>query len=429
MPALKEVLTQIEEKSKAVTALFAAEDAEIAKDPKYAMPAAKRQEVIELNKSIEELEVKAKDLQETDGIRSRAVGRLKELGAPQRPALPGGPREDPGERAERKSIGQRFLESAAFKDWLRAIAPSGQVSESLKGLNSPPVEFKDLLTGFSTTSAGAMVVPDFKPLVSLPFPPVTILDLITRGTTGSDTVEYPRVTAMTNAAAPTKEATTVITAGDEVSIKPQSALAFVKVTTSVKTIAHWIPATKRALSDAGQLRTLIDGFLQNGLQQTLASQVISGDATGEQFDGLLHVAGTTVQAFDTDILRTSRKAVTKARVVGLVEPTGFCMSPADWERFDLTSDNEHRYYFGGPSILGTPRLWGLPVAQELKMPDGTIITGDLRQAVLWDREQSTIQVSDSHADFFIRNLVAILAELRAAFGVFRPAAIVKATLA
>lgn len=426
--ALKNVLTEIETHAKAVTEAFAAEDAEIAKDPSYAMPGSKRAEIIEHNKKIEELEQKAKELQGDDGMRARAAAVLKGIGEPQRPPLPGGPRPEP-ERAERKSIGQRFIESPAFKEWLREIAPSGQVSDSLKGINSPPVEFKDLLTGFSLTSAGALITPDIRPLVSLPLPPITILDLITRGTTGSDSVEYPRVTALTNNAAPVKEATTVVTAGDEASIKPESSMAFVKVTTSVKTIAHWIPATKRALSDAGQLRTLIDGFLQSGLQQALAGQVINGNATGEQFDGLLNVAGTTVQAFDTDILRTSRKAVTKARVTGLVEPNGFVMSPADWERFDLSADNEHRYYFGGPAILGTPRLWGLPVAQELKMPDGTILTGDLRQAVLWDREQASIQVSDSHADFFIRNLVAILAELRAAFGVLRPAALVKATLA
>jgi HK97 family phage major capsid protein len=426
--ALKSVLTEIETHAKAVTEAFAAEDAEIAKDPGYAMPGSKRAEIIEHNKKIEELEQRAKELQGDDGMRARAAAVLKGIGEPQRPPLPGGPRPEP-EPAERKSIGQRFIESPAFKEWLREIAPSGQVSDSLKGINSPPVEFKDLLTGFSLTSAGALITPDIRPLVSLPLPPITILDLITRGTTGSDSVEYPRVTALVNNAAPVKEATTVVTAGDETSIKPESSMAFVKVTTSAKTIAHWIPATKRALSDAGQLRTLIDGFLQSGLQQALAGQVINGDASGEQFDGLLHVAGTTVQAFDTDILRTSRKAVTKARVTGLVEPNGFVMSPADWERFDLSADNEHRYYFGGPAILGTPRLWGLPVAQELKMPDGTILTGDLRQAVLWDREQASIQVSDSHADFFIRNLVAILAELRAAFGVLRPAALVKATLA
>jgi HK97 family phage major capsid protein len=48
--------------------------------------------------------------------------------------------------------------------------------------------------------------------------------------------------------------------------------------------------------------------------------------------------------------------------------------------------------------------------------------GDFRKAVVWDREQANIQVSNSHEDFFIRNMVAILAEMRAAFGVIRPTA-------
>jgi hypothetical protein len=48
--------------------------------------------------------------------------------------------------------------------------------------------------------------------------------------------------------------------------------------------------------------------------------------------------------------------------------------------------------------------------------------------VLWDREQAMISVSDSHADFFIRNLVAILCELRAAMGIIRPTAFVEIDL-
>ena len=36
--------------------------------------------------------------------------------------------------------------------------------------------------------------------------------------------------------------------------------------------------------------------------------------------------------------------------------------------------------------------------------------------------------TDSHMDFFIRNLVAILAEMRAAFGVIQPSAFCKVTL-
>jgi hypothetical protein len=56
------------------------------------------------------------------------------------------------------------------------------------------------------------------------------------------------------------------------------------------------------------------------------------------------------------------------------------------------------------------------------------MVGDFRVATLWDRQSTQIYVTDSHSDFFIRNLIAILAELRAAFGVKRPAALVEMDL-
>jgi len=40
----------------------------------------------------------------------------------------------------------------------------------------------------------------------------------------------------------------------------------------------------------------------------------------------------------------------------------------------------------------------------------------------------TIRMSDAPNDFFLRNMLAILAERRAAFGVFRPPAIVRGDL-
>jgi HK97 family phage major capsid protein len=68
------------------------------------------------------------------------------------------------------------------------------------------------------------------------------------------------------------------------------------------------------------------------------------------------------------------------------------------------------------------------VVESEAVPAGTAILADWRYAILWDREQGAILVSDSHADFFIKNLIAILAELRAAFGIVRPAAFVKIAL-
>jgi hypothetical protein len=54
---------------------------------------------------------------------------------------------------------------------------------------------------------------------------------------------------------------------------------------------------------------------------------------------------------------------------------------------------------------------------------GRAILADWRKVVVWDRERATISVTDSHADFFVRNIIAILAELRAAFGIIRPQAV------
>ena len=48
------------------------------------------------------------------------------------------------------------------------------------------------------------------------------------------------------------------------------------------------------------------------------------------------------------------------------------------------------------------------IAQWVDPSVTTVLVGDFRKAVIWDRQQASISATDSHADFFIRNLVAIL---------------------
>jgi HK97 family phage major capsid protein len=330
---------------------------------------------------------------------------------------------------ERKSPGQVFQEDQGYQDWFARIAPRGHLSEKMR-FDSPRVYLpggaKALLTGASDTSGGAFVFNDVQAgLTPLGRRPLRIRDVVTQGQTSSDTVEFVRVTTETNNTAPVAEATS--TSGG-VGVKPESDLAFEKVTTPVKTIAHWIAATNRALSDAGQLRTLIDEFLRYGLEEELEDQMMTGDGTGENFTGISNISGTQSQSWDTDILTTLRKAKTKVRLVGRMMPTAYLLHPNDWQTIDLLQDNEARYYFGGPAREGTPTLWGLPVVESEAVPEGFGYVGDFRQCVLWDREDANIMVSNSHSDFFVKNLVAILAELRAAFGCFKPNAIVEADL-
>lgn len=338
---------------------------------------------------------------------------------------------------EGQTLGEKFVSAPEFKSWLSTVAPNGQVPESAKGIHSPALAFgmKDLVTGASDTSAGALVPSDWRGLLDGlgQFQrPLTIRNLITVGQTGSDQVEYARVTGFTNNAGTVAEATSALPIGVGEGTttaaaggrKPESGLALAKVTANVKTLAHWIPATKRALSDAAQIRTLIDQFLRYGLDEELEDQILTGDGEDENFDGILETSGIQEAGFDTDILVTARKARTLVRTEGRAVPTAYVLNPADNERFDLMRDENGVFYFGGPAGMGVQTLWGLPRVESEAVPEGTGIVADWRQAVLWDREQAAIQVSDSHADFFVRNLVAMLAEMRAAFGVLRPKAFV-----
>lgn len=339
-----------------------------------------------------------------------------------------------------ETVGQAFVKSDAYRTLIKQ-ANNGRFSDRQR-IQSDPFGAKALITGLSDTSAGALVESDQRGLqvgLDLFQRPLTLRRLVTNGNTTSDTIEYVRVTSITNNAAPVAEATSSAAptapggAGALVNVagggyKPESALALAKVSTTVKTIAHWIPATKRALADAGQVRTLIDQFLRYGLEEELEDQIMNGDGSGENFEGIANVSGTQAQAWDNDLLTTTRKARTKVRIVGRSTPTAYVMNPADWERIDLLQDNEARYYFGGPQRLGQPTLWGLPVVECEAVPAGVGYVADWRKAVLWDREQANISATDSHADFFIRNLVAILGEMRAGFGVLQPSAFVEIDL-
>lgn len=417
---LQELLTERAAKDNRVSELFDAAD----KRGDGVNTKPEIDEIKSLNKEIEDLNKEIGDLEEVEQIKRGSADRLKAYNTPN-PKVPHPQGGDGANAQPFKSIGETVMEDPAMKSFLDQFKDGFGLNGG-RAIQSPKVDVKALITGSSATSAGPLINGDRKPIMDRFYErPLTVVDLITAGETGSDTVEYVRITSITNAAAPVAEATAT---SDGTGAKPESTLLTALVTETVKTIAHWIPASTRSLSDAPQLRTLIDSFLRYGLEEELEDQILTGNGAGQNFGGILTVANTTAQAFDTDILTTSRKARTKVRTVGRARPTAWVMNPADWETFDLTEDNEARYYFGGPRELGQPRLWGLPVVESEGMTAGTAVVADWKLAVLWQRMQTMISMSNSHSDFFVRNLVAILAELRAAFGVIRPQAFVLADL-
>ncbi|WP_027500812.1 phage major capsid protein [Rhodococcus sp. UNC363MFTsu5.1] len=378
---------------------------------------------------LEQIKVGKRDLE----ILDEAKGLAAEIGTPAAADLDAQGNQPVRERV--KSLGLQVVDSLAFKN---AMAPfkDGRIPEGSR-VHSAPIDVKGLFVGGTDTSAGAFVVNEQSGIVeSLGRKPLTIRDLVSVRRTGSDAVEYVAQTSHTNAAAVVAEATSSAaptapgSAGALVlnangGYKPEGSWAYERKVANVKTIAEWVPATKRALADVAALEGLINDELRLDIAEAEEAQILNGNGTGENFTGINQWSGVQTQAFSTDLFESIRKGITKARTVGRVNPTAIVVNPLDAEAIDLAKDLNGAYRYGGPQTLGQRSVWSLPVVESETQAAGEVLLGDFSKAVIWDREQTSVTVTDSHADFFIRNMVAILAEERLAFAVTRPTAFVK----
>lgn len=392
---------------------------------------------------LEEIKVAKADLAILDSAKSLAA----EIGEPAVADLKAQGELPVRERV--KALGLQVVESPEFKAMLKPFGglENPHIPEKTR-IQTDPISVKGLFVGGTDTSAGAFVVNEQTGIVEmLGRKELKIRDLVSVRRTGSDTVEYVEQTSHSNNAAVVPEATSsaapalpaldgnALSAGAALvknangGYKPEGAWAFARRTAVVKTIAEWVPATKRALADVAALEGLINDELGKDLDETEEAQILGGDGSGENFTGILNWSGIQTQSFVTDLFTSVRKGITKCRTVGRVNPNAIVVSPATAEIIDLARDGEDRFYYGGPFAMGPRTLWGRPIVESESQPDGFALVGDYSKAVLWDREQTTVTMTDSHEDFFVRNMVAILAEKREAFAVTRAKAFVNVDIA
>jgi HK97 family phage major capsid protein len=208
--------------------------------------------------------------------------------------------------------------------------------------------------------------------------------------------------------------------------KPESTLVFDLVSDAVRKIAHWLPTTEEMLEDVAQIRSYIDARLRLGLDIAEEDQLLNGSGTAPDIQGLLQRSGLTAahaRAADSnaDAIFKQMMAIFNA---SFVMPTGTIMNPANWQTTQLTKDATGNYLGSGPwAGPQVPVLWGLPVVVTPSIVANTALTGAFNSAAQVFRKGGVrVEASNSHSDFFIRNLIAIRCEERLALAVYRPAA-------
>ena len=332
-----------------------------------------------------------------------------------------------------KTIGESFVNTDAYKGYQEA---------GVKGLDST-VKFSPM--GYKAT-LGAGLSQNFPPevlrqpgiLESALRDPDAIIGLFDQIETDQNSFAYMEETTFTNAAAEqAEEATTA-----------EATLDFTEKTASIRKIGVFLPVTEELLADVNGIQGYVNSRLGTMMKLRLDGQIMDGDGSAPNLDGLLNTSGINSFAYGSYSGELGRlgqiyQAITEIRKDAFVEPDAIIMHPSDWYDIvtsvtdqagttsaGLASKNPLFVVSGGFGADVTPRIWGLPVVASSAVNAGTQMVGKFgggEAAHLVMRQGIDLAVSDSHSDFFLKEKLAIRATMRVGLVVYRPTAFCKLT--
>lgn len=329
-----------------------------------------------------------------------------------------------GGEAERKTLGQLYVESEAYAH-----------AKSIGRGNNVPVDIdrKDITS--AAASAGALTDQFRNPeIYKNPDRTLFIRQLVNRVPVSDSAVEIMRENVFTNNATPQYDVGG--TPVNQLVAKAKSDVTFSLETVPVRTIAHYMVASRQVLADAARLRNYIDGRLMYGLNLEFDSQMLYGDGLTENFKGLFVdagvsnvgeiAAGTSAADLPGAMIDHVRGAITQCQINEYYNINGLIVNPQDWQTIETAKGSDGHYIWVTVPNGGETRLWRVPVIVTNAVQQGDFLLGDWTMgATLYERETMSVRVADQHADLFIKNGIVLLGEERAAFGIELPKAFAK----
>ena len=256
--------------------------------------------------------------------------------------------------------------------------------------------------GGSSSDAGMPSQPETGAVYGGPVRRLTLLEALPSRPTTRDAVEFVRITA-------TGDADVQAVEGAE---KANIDLDGELVRAEIITIAGHTTASKQVLADHDQLGSVVDRVMRGKVGTKIEAELVNGNGTPGHMEGLLEQAVTSVPVI------ASEPADIVGEVLAGMQDDGYAagfvlLNPLDW--FGLQTERATpggEYLFGSPAAPIPPSLWNTPVVLCSALPRGTGVAVDTSCATLLDRQQVTVEASESHAENFTKNLVTIRCEAR-----------------
>lgn len=338
------------------------------------------------------------------------------------------------EKRDGESIDTILRSNKDLEGVFRTMRDSGSWAGRLR-IEIPGKRLQDLFyqrtvtaAGYGSTTAGVMPLEMDTDIVTVAKPTLRMRSVLPARPTTREQIAWIKQTVRPTKASPVEENT----------LKPSTDLPLTTDFEMVKLIALVTVASNQVLSDLPELLSFINGELRFNVIEEEDRQILFGDATGQNLNGLT----TQAQSFDTTLLPPAASGYTFIDTIGaafrqlaadnLAPMRPFVVvNPGDLWAIRLTKDGDGRFILGDPQSPFAPTIWGAPLVDTSIMPAGSFLvgSGDPRAVEIRDRMGVTIALSTEDGDNFRYNRVTIRAEERVALVVKMPDAFVYGSLA
>ena len=239
---------------------------------------------------------------------------------------------------------------------------------------------------------------------------VTLLDIVTVGSIGSNVKEWVYVSAESGAAASTAEG----------AIKNNIDFDLTVGSNKVEKVTAYITATDEMLEDIEGVTSLIENKLTTKVRLALEQYVYNGDGISPNLEGIVTVApvfaagtfaATVDNANEVDVLAVAQNQI---ELANCPMPTAIFMNPSDVTSLLLqkVSSTDKRYIERLQLIAGTLSFDGVPVVKSTMVTAGEFLMGDFTKANVDFKKGFTVEIG-YNGDNFVKNFKTIRGEVRA----------------
>lgn len=318
--------------------------------------------------------------------------------------------DTPEEQAATGSVAERFVKSAAFKQFRESYPEGSSPNNTPVHIEAKGLGGIDELMGKGTKQAQEITTETGRFVSEQRLPgyrselldePINFLNLITTGNTGASYLEYARIISETDGAA-------IVPEGE---LKPLSDVTTDDADAKAYTYADGFVVTNQTLADDGALVAFMESRIRFHVLQKVVDILLNGTGTGTEPAGLMHITGVQEQPYDEDALVTLARAIEKVQDVQAT-PQAIVLHPSDAWAIRLMKNNSGDFYAGGPFSAAPFTPWGIRTVTSNRVAQGTALVGNFSQIQWLQREALSVLAFNQHEDFARRNKTYVRAELR-----------------